>query len=134
MYCSASHAGEHGSIALDLTPPLFYFERAKHVYSTECEWCSLSNSTIGEVCHLLFNQSSMQPAALYTMEVHLLDCCIPTYHPVTTASFSVSPLPTCAHFKWHHYIMCSVTLSSFGNSTGCLQASFKYDLCKLPLA
>ena len=58
VYCSAAHAGEHCSIVLDLTP-LFHQERAKHFYSTECEWWSLSNSTIGGVCHLLVNQSTM---------------------------------------------------------------------------
>ena len=71
--------------------------------------------------------------ALYTMEDHLLDCCIPTYHPVTQLQnwFSFSSLPPCAHFGWHHCIMSSVTLSSFGNSTGCLLPSFKYDLHNL---
>ena len=85
VYCLTTYAGEHCSIALDLTP-LFYYESAKHVYSTECEWWSLSNSTVGEVCHCLFSQSSTQPTALHTMEDHLLDYCIPTYHLVTTAS------------------------------------------------
>ena len=33
VYCSATHAGEHHSVVLDLTPPLFYYEGAKHVYS-----------------------------------------------------------------------------------------------------
>ena len=83
VYCSTTHTGEHCSIVLDLTPFQFYYERAKHVHSTECEWWSLSNSTRGG---LPFNQLSMQPAALYTMEDHLLNFCIPTYHPVTTAS------------------------------------------------
>ena len=32
---STSHAGGHRSITFDLTPPLFYYERAKYVYSTE---------------------------------------------------------------------------------------------------
>ena len=86
VYCSTIDTGKHSSIALDLTPPLIYYERVKHVYSTECEWWSLSNSAIGEVCHLLFNESSTQPAALDTMEDHRLDCCISTYYPVTTAS------------------------------------------------
>ena len=73
-------------VVLDLSPPVFYHERAKHVYSTERECWSLNNSTVGEVCHYLFNQSSTQPTTLYSMKYHLLDCCIPTYHPVTTAS------------------------------------------------
>ena len=54
VYCSTTHAGENCSVVLDLTSPLLYYERAKHVYSTEGEWWSLSNSTVGEVCHFFF--------------------------------------------------------------------------------
>ena len=36
------------------------------------------------------------------------------------------------NLPWHHCIRSSETLSSFGNSTGCLQLSLKHDLCKLP--
>ena len=72
MYCSTTHAGEHCTVALDLTPPLFYYEMAKHVYSTEHKWWNLSNSTVGQVCHFLFDHSSTQPTALYTMKDHLL--------------------------------------------------------------
>ena len=51
VYCLTSHASERCSVALDLTPPLFYYERTKHFYSTEREWWSLSNSAVGEICH-----------------------------------------------------------------------------------
>ena len=93
MYCLAIHACEHCSIVLDLTPPLFYYERVKYAYSTECEWWSFSNSTIWEVYHLLFNQFFTQPVALYIMENYLLDCCIPTYNPITRASKFIQHQP-----------------------------------------
>ena len=33
----ATHAGEHFSVVLDLTPRLFQYERTKHAYFAECE-------------------------------------------------------------------------------------------------
>ena len=86
VYCSTTHTGENHSIALYLTPSLFYYESAERVYSTEREEWSLSNSTIEEIRHILCNQSSMQPVALHRVENHLLDCCILTHDLVTRPS------------------------------------------------
>ena len=54
VHCLRTQADSYCFIALDLTFPLFYYERAKHVYSTESEWWSFSSSKIGKVHHLLF--------------------------------------------------------------------------------
>ena len=127
VYCSTSHTGGHCSITFDLTPPLFYYERAKYVYSTELP-------------QELYNRGGLPFSVPRNLrhctqwKIIFLTVAFPhiTQYPLLRNSFSVSPLLSCADFEWHHWIMSSVILSSFGNSTGCLQPSFKYDLRNLP--